>query len=34
LIDPRQTRSVVAIALSAAHSAEVRGTTAWGVFRH
>jgi acyl-CoA carboxylase subunit beta len=34
LIDPRQTRTVVAIALSAAHSAPVRGTTAWGVFRH
>jgi acyl-CoA carboxylase subunit beta len=34
LIDPRQTRSVIAIALSAAHSERVRGTTAWGVFRH
>jgi len=34
LIDPRQTRSVIAIALSAAHSAKVRGTTEWGVFRH
>jgi acyl-CoA carboxylase subunit beta len=34
LIDPRQTRSIVAIALSAAHSAAVRGTAAWGVFRH
>lgn len=34
LIDPRQTRSVIAIALSAAHSARVRGTTSWGVFRH
>jgi acetyl-CoA carboxylase carboxyltransferase component len=34
LIDPRQTRDVVAIALSAAHSAPVAGTTSWGVFRH
>jgi acetyl-CoA carboxylase carboxyltransferase component len=34
LIDPRDTRSVLAIALSAAHSAPVRGTTSWGVFRH
>jgi acetyl-CoA carboxylase carboxyltransferase component len=34
LIDPRHTRTVLGIALSAAHSAPVRGTTAWGVFRH
>jgi acetyl-CoA carboxylase carboxyltransferase component len=34
IIDPRDTRTVVAIALSAAHSAPVRGTTSWGVFRH
>jgi acetyl-CoA carboxylase carboxyltransferase component len=34
LIDPRQTREIVAIALSAAHSARVAGTTSWGVFRH
>jgi acetyl-CoA carboxylase carboxyltransferase component len=34
LIDPRHTRSVIAIALSAAHNARVRGTSAWGVFRH
>jgi acetyl-CoA carboxylase carboxyltransferase component len=34
IIDPRRTREVVAIALSAAHSAPVRGTTSWGVFRH
>jgi acetyl-CoA carboxylase carboxyltransferase component len=33
IIDPRRTREVVAIALSAAHSAPVRGTTSWGVFR-
>jgi acetyl-CoA carboxylase carboxyltransferase component len=34
LIDPRQTREVVAIALSAAYGAPVEGTMAWGVFRH
>jgi len=34
IIDPRETRTVVAIALSAAYSAPVRGTTSWGVFRH
>jgi acetyl-CoA carboxylase carboxyltransferase component len=34
LIDPRDTRTVIAIALSAAYSAPVRGTTSWGVFRH
>jgi acetyl-CoA carboxylase carboxyltransferase component len=34
IIDPRDTRTVVAIALSASYSAPVRGTTAWGVFRH
>jgi acetyl-CoA carboxylase carboxyltransferase component len=34
IIDPRQTRTVVGISLSAAHSAPVRGTTSWGVFRH
>jgi acetyl-CoA carboxylase carboxyltransferase component len=34
IIDPRDTRQVVAIALSAVHSAPVRGTTSWGVFRH
>jgi acyl-CoA carboxylase subunit beta len=34
IIDPRQTREVVAIALSAAHSSPVAGTTSWGVFRH
>jgi acetyl-CoA carboxylase carboxyltransferase component len=34
IIDPRHTRQVVAIALSAAHSAPVRGSTNWGVFRH
>ena len=34
IIDPRDTRAVVAIALSAAYSAPVRGTTSWGVVRH
>jgi acetyl-CoA carboxylase carboxyltransferase component len=34
IIDPRDTRTVIAIALSAAYSAPVRGTTSWGVFRH
>jgi acetyl-CoA carboxylase carboxyltransferase component len=34
IIDPRDTRTVVGIALSAAYSAPVRGTTSWGVFRH
>jgi len=30
----RETRTVVAIALSAAYNAPVRGTMEWGVFRH
>ena len=34
LIDPRRTRTVLGIALSAVHSAPVQGTTSWGVFRH
>jgi acyl-CoA carboxylase subunit beta len=34
IIDPRDTRTVVAIALSAAYNAPVRGTMEWGVFRH
>jgi acetyl-CoA carboxylase carboxyltransferase component len=34
IIHPRDTRTVVGIALSAAHSAPVAGTTSWGVFRH
>jgi len=34
IIDPRDTRTVVGIALSAAYSAPVHGTTSWGVFRH
>lgn len=34
IIDPRDTRTVVAIALSAAYSKPFEGTTSWGVFRH
>ena len=34
IIDPRDTRTVLAIALSASYTAPVRGTTSWGVFRH
>jgi acetyl-CoA carboxylase carboxyltransferase component len=34
IIDPRDTRSVIAIALSAAYNAPVEGTMEWGVFRH
>jgi acetyl-CoA carboxylase carboxyltransferase component len=33
IIDPRDTRTVLGIALSAVHSAEVRGTSNFGVFR-
>jgi acetyl-CoA carboxylase carboxyltransferase component len=33
IIDPRDTRTVLGIALSAAHSGEVRGADAYGVFR-
>jgi acetyl-CoA carboxylase carboxyltransferase component len=34
IIDPRDTRSVLAIALSTTYNAPVEGTTSWGVFRH
>ena len=34
LIDPRDTRTVLGIALSTCHTAPVEGTNAWGVFRH
>jgi acetyl-CoA carboxylase carboxyltransferase component len=34
IIDPRDTRSVLAICLSSIHSAPVEGTNSWGVFRH
>jgi acetyl-CoA carboxylase carboxyltransferase component len=33
LIDPRDTRTVLGIALSAIHSAPVKGTDRFGVFR-
>ncbi len=33
IVDPRDTRTVLGIALSAVHSAEVKGTSAFGVFR-
>jgi acetyl-CoA carboxylase carboxyltransferase component len=34
IIDPRDTRTVLGISLSAAHTLPVQGTTSWGVFRH
>ncbi len=34
IIDPRDTRSVLAICLSAAYGRRVEGTMTWGVFRH
>ncbi|MCB9664724.1 MAG: acyl-CoA carboxylase subunit beta [Alphaproteobacteria bacterium] len=34
VIDPRDTRTVLGLALSAVHSAPVEGTSAWGTFRH
>jgi acetyl-CoA carboxylase carboxyltransferase component len=34
IIDPADTRDVIGISLSAAHSAPVEGTMSWGVFRH
>jgi len=34
VIDPRDTRNVIAICLSAAHTKPVEGSTSWGVFRH
>jgi acetyl-CoA carboxylase carboxyltransferase component len=33
IIDPRDTRSVLGVALSACHSGEVKGTDGFGVFR-
>lgn len=33
IIDPRDTRTVLGLALAAVHSAEVRGTSTFGVFR-
>ena len=34
IIDPRDTRDVVGLCLSATHNAPVEGTMAFGVFRH
>lgn len=34
IIDPRDTRTVIAIALSASYNAPAEGTMEWGVFRH
>jgi acetyl-CoA carboxylase carboxyltransferase component len=34
IIDPRDTRTVLLLALSAIHNAPVGGTNAWGTFRH
>ena len=34
IIDPRDTRTVVALSLSTAYNAPVEGTSSWGVFRH
>jgi acyl-CoA carboxylase subunit beta len=34
VIDPRQTRTVVALSLSAAYSRQVQGTMSWGIYRH
>jgi acetyl-CoA carboxylase carboxyltransferase component len=33
IIDPRDTRTVLGLALSAVHSAPVQGATSFGVFR-
>jgi acetyl-CoA carboxylase carboxyltransferase component len=34
IIDPRDTRDVLGICLSVAHTREVEGTQSYGVFRH
>ena len=34
IIDPRDTRTVLGLALSAVHANEIRGLRGWGVFRH
>ncbi len=34
ILDPRETRTVLGACLAAIHNAPVRGTMAWGVFRH
>jgi hypothetical protein len=33
MIDPRDTRTIIAIALSACHNAEVEGAKGYGVWR-
>jgi acetyl-CoA carboxylase carboxyltransferase component len=34
VIDPRDTRTVLSMALSILHNAPVDGTSSWGTFRH
>ena len=34
MIDPRETRTVLAISLSVIHNRPIHGTMEWGVFRH
>jgi acetyl-CoA carboxylase carboxyltransferase component len=34
IVDPRDTRTVLGLALSAIHGAPVEGTATWGTFRH
>ena len=34
VIDPRHTRTVLTMALSAIHNGPVRGSNQWGTFRH
>ncbi|HHO53291.1 MAG TPA: acyl-CoA carboxylase subunit beta [Deltaproteobacteria bacterium] len=34
IIDPRDTRAVLSLALAAVHQAPVSGTSSWGTFRH
>jgi len=34
IIDPRDTRTVLGLALSASYNAKVEGTMSYGVFRH
>ena len=34
VIDPRDSRTVIAICLSVVHAQSIEGTLAWGVFRH
>jgi acetyl-CoA carboxylase carboxyltransferase component len=34
IIDPRDTRTVLGLVLSAVHANEIRGLRGWGVFRH